>query len=187
MPRKRAASSSSKGEARRPSYLDFDHKNYQWKSDVDYRQHPELYRIGRGEQGVLTCQPYKNELCPHWRFKTISQAKESSEKIYQLFLNYLSENDFVGADLARKFLQMGFTRSRRYANHRNGTKYDDKTFEILPQDETNLTNEKAQCAEIFKIKWFEAKNHQFYKTLAERHRTTYEKQNVELRKSRRQY
>ena len=26
---------------------------------IDYRQHPELYPIGRGEQGVLTFQPYK--------------------------------------------------------------------------------------------------------------------------------
>ena len=26
---------------------------------LDYRQNPELYPIGRGEQGVLTFQPYK--------------------------------------------------------------------------------------------------------------------------------
>ena len=26
---------------------------------IDYRQHPELYPIGKGEQGVLTFQPYK--------------------------------------------------------------------------------------------------------------------------------
>jgi hypothetical protein len=26
--------------------------------DIDYRAHPELYAIGRGEQGVLTVQPY---------------------------------------------------------------------------------------------------------------------------------
>ena len=29
----------------------------------------------------------------------------------------------MGADLARKFLQMGYTRARRYANHRGGRKY----------------------------------------------------------------
>lgn len=24
-----------------PSYLHFDHKNYVWKRDIDYRTHPE--------------------------------------------------------------------------------------------------------------------------------------------------
>ncbi len=27
----------------------------------------------------------------------------------------LADEDFVGADMARRFLQMGYTRSRRYA------------------------------------------------------------------------
>ena len=40
-----------------------------------------------------------------------------------LFEAYLKAEDFVGTDLARKFLQMDFTRARRYANHRVGNKY----------------------------------------------------------------
>ena len=31
-----------------------------WNPDVDYRQNPHLYRIGRGQQGVLICEPYKS-------------------------------------------------------------------------------------------------------------------------------
>lgn len=175
MPRTRAASSTSnKAKRRLPSYLDFDHDSYGWKANIDYREHPELYRIGRGEQGVLTCQPYKSEICPHWRFKTAADATESSQKIHQLFLDYLEKNDFVGADMARKYLQMGFTRSRRYANHASGTKYDQKTYDILPQEESHLTNEKAQSADIFKQKWFEAKDNPVYKSMAEQHRTMYE-------------
>lgn len=175
MPRTRAASSTSNQERKRlPSYLDFDHESYGWKANIDYREHPELYRIGRGEQGVLTCQPYKQEICPHWRFKTVADATRSSEKIYELFENYLTSNEFVGADMARKYLQMGFTRSRRYANHATGTKYDAKTYDILPQEESHLTNEKAQSAEVFKQKWFEAKNNELYKQMAEQHRTLYE-------------
>jgi hypothetical protein len=42
---------------------------------TDFRQRPELYRIGRGEQGVLLVEPYKGELLPHWRFKTVAEAK----------------------------------------------------------------------------------------------------------------
>lgn len=34
-------------------------------------------------------------------------------------------------DMARKFLQMGYTRSRRYANHKSGRKYS-------TQDKTNI-------------------------------------------------
>ena len=30
----------------------------------------KLYRIGRGEQGVLLVRPYTNIICRNWRFKT---------------------------------------------------------------------------------------------------------------------
>src|SRR5215213_7801538 len=36
---------------------------------VDLREHPEEYRIGRGEQGVFHAEPYKGELLPLWKFK----------------------------------------------------------------------------------------------------------------------
>ena len=85
---------------------------------IDFRQQPELYHIGRGEQDVLLVEPYKSEILPYWRFTDEEKAQISSEKIYQLFLGYLQQNDFVGADIARKFLQMGYTRARRYANHK---------------------------------------------------------------------
>ena len=37
-------------------------------AELDLRQQPELYRVGRGEQGVLLVEPYKSEILPHWRF-----------------------------------------------------------------------------------------------------------------------
>lgn len=91
--------------------------------DINFREHPELYEIGRGEQGVLLAEPYKSEILPFWRFATPEAAQESAENIYDLFLEYKKQKDFVGMDMARKFLQMGFTRSRRYANHASGKKY----------------------------------------------------------------
>ena len=90
---------------------------------TDFREHPELYRVGRGEQGVLLVEPYKSELLPHWRFRTPEVARESAAKIYGLYEGYRAANDFVGMDMARKYLQMGWTRSLRYANHRTGKKY----------------------------------------------------------------
>lgn len=91
---------------------------------TDFRKHPEKYLVGRGEQGVLLVEPYKSEILPHWRFATPANAKESADTILRMFYKYKEQNDFVGMDMARKFLQMGFTRSRRYANHKGGKKYD---------------------------------------------------------------
>jgi len=69
---------------------------------INFRQHPKLYRIGKGEQGVLLVEPYKSEILPHWRFKTPDIATQSSQKIYCMFLDYLQQDDFVGADMAAK-------------------------------------------------------------------------------------
>ena len=92
--------------------------------NTDFRKQPELYRVGKGEQGVLLVEPYKSEILPHWKFKTPEFAKASAEVIFSMFNQYKSESDFIGMDMARKFLQMGYTRSRRYANHKSGKKYD---------------------------------------------------------------
>ena len=90
---------------------------------TDFRAHPELYRVGRGEQGVLLVEPYKSELLPHWRFRTPEAARASAAKLHELYEAYKRAGDFVGMDMARKYLQMGWTRSMRYANHRTGKKY----------------------------------------------------------------
>ena len=128
----------------KPGSASFDY-NQDFKA-IDFRQYPELYRVGKGEQGVLLVEPYKREILPHWRFKTVAEAKKSSAKIYRMFLTYLKVEDFPGADMARKFLQMGWTRARRYANHPGGRKYDKKTGAELPRTEDK---EKAAAAAIF--------------------------------------
>ncbi|TXK37993.1 DUF4385 domain-containing protein [Pontibacter qinzhouensis] len=148
---------------------------------VDFRKQPELYRVGVGEQGVLLVQPYKAEILPYWRFKTEAIAQESAEKIYALFEEYLQATDFVGADMARKFLQMGFTRARRYANHKSGKKYESGETEqnaglaypyssgsknkgniVRTQEADALTSEKAKAAAVFKSYWFKAKDNPAY-------------------------
>jgi len=118
--------------------------NYQQDfSNIDFRQHPELYQVGIGEQGVLLVEPYKGEILPYWRFRTPDIARESAEAIYALYLNYKKRDDFVGMDMARKFIQMGYTRSRRYANHSNGRKWSEDHTVVLPQNLTHHDNEKA--------------------------------------------
>ena len=110
----------------------------------------KLYRIGRGEQGVLLVRPYTNDICAHWRFKTPNEAVTSSNKIYAMYLDYKDEKDFIGMDMCRKFLEMGFTRARRYANHNSGRKYKKGTKKVLPQEPDHATSKYAQSAGIFK-------------------------------------
>jgi hypothetical protein len=124
--------------------------------ELDYKQldftDPEirkLYRIGRGEQGVLLVRPYTNDICAHWRFVDETTARKSSAKIYSMYLNYKDNRDFIGMDMARKFLEMGFTRARRYANHSSGRKYTEDG-RIRPQEADALHNVKAKSAKIFK-------------------------------------
>ncbi|WP_027388707.1 DUF4385 domain-containing protein [Chryseobacterium gregarium] len=140
---------------KKPSYLNFNSDDYPWKPDIDYRIHPELYHVGKGEQGVLICEPYKSEIGPHWRFKTAEIAEKSSEKIFSMFKEYIRDDDFVGADLARKYLQMGFTRARRYYNYKGGKKYD-KEDEYKTLKRGTGDPEKAVSASVFYDKWKEA-------------------------------
>lgn len=153
-----------------------DYKN------LDLRQHPELYRTGIGEQGVLLVEPYKSEILPHWRFKTPGLAKTAANHIYHLFLQYRAQDDFVGMDMARKFLQMGYTRSRRYANHKSGKKYKGP----VPADKKGVSGahgrqqlpldtdeQKAESAAIFYDAWQKVKTDTVYKQRLQQHKEQY--------------
>ena len=128
---------------------------------LDLRKHPEAYRIGRGEQGVFHAEPYKSELLPLWRFKNVESAEESANAIYGRFLDYKAEGDFVGMDVARKYLQMGYTRSRRYARYKGGNKK-------APLEEPD--SGKSRAARIFYEKWRAAAEDEEYLLLKEERR-----------------
>ena len=150
---------------------------------INFRKRPNLYRIGRGEEGVLLVEPYKSEILPFWAFEDEAQAAESSDKIFALFLEYLENNDFVGADMARKFLLMGYTRARRYANHKKGSiKTGRKHKGATPKIKVVVTLEnqtekpqrspeelaKVAVAKIFKEKSDQAKSNEKYIELKEK-------------------
>lgn len=129
------------------------------------------YRIGRGEQGVLTFEPYKSHLLPLWRFRTLPVAKKSASDLWQKFIDFDAEDDFVGMDMTRKFIQMGYTRSRRYANHAGGRKYKKGSEESsggkkeLPRSEDHKgKKEKEASAGVFKEYWERCKAHEGYQT-----------------------
>jgi len=126
-------------------------KEFNYKLDyknLTFMPNDKRYRIGRGEQGVLLVRPYTDDICKYWRFKTPADAAMSSMRILFLYHQYKDQQDFVGMDMCRKFLEMGFTRSRRYANHKSGKKYDDMG-RVRPQEKDWATNDKAKSAKVF--------------------------------------
>lgn len=161
-------------------FAKFDYRlNYK---TLDLRKHPELYRTGLGEQGVLLVEPYKSEILPYWKFRTPADARASAQTIYKLFTAYKKQQDFVGMDMARKFIQMGYTRSRRYANHKSGKKYEGPVpaakkgisgshgRKQLPLDADPL---KAKSAAIFKTYLEKVKQDKYYTKLLAAHKERY--------------
>ena len=128
---------------------EFDYKLNYKKLNFRKPEIRKLYRIGRGEQGVLLVRPYTNIICRFWRFRTPEVARKSATTIYYMYRGFKSLKDFIGMDMCRKFLEMGFTRARRYANHRDGKKYKDG--KVLPQEKDAMTSDKAISATIFKM------------------------------------
>ena len=103
------------------------------------------YSIGRGEEGVMTFEPYKSTLLPLWRFRNVEVATKSAEDLWKRFLDYDDRDDFVGMDMARKYIQMGMTRAERYANHKGGRKYDHEG-NVLPNSEGHEKKEEMENA-----------------------------------------
>ena len=149
---------------------------------TDFRASPHEYRVGIGEQGVLLVQPYKSELLPLWRFRTPEVATISAAALLEKFYAYRAAGDFVGMDMARKYLQMGWTRSRRYANHKGGKKYEG----AVPADKKGVSGAhgravkplepdpvKAQSAAIFRVALDEALSDPAYQQRLDQHRAAF--------------
>ena len=133
---------------------------------IDFRANPERYRIGKGEQGVFHVRPYKDELLPLWRFRTPEIARVSAAALWERFLDYKAAADFVGMDMARKYLQMGYTRARRYANRKGGRKRG-PDGEPLPLGTGDPA--KAEVAAIFQARWREVTDDPDYQRLKAEH------------------
>jgi len=138
--------------------------------NINYREHPEQYVIGRGEFGVMKYQPYKTELLPLWRYKDEEVAKKAASEIYDAFLEYLDKGDFPGADMARKYLRMGYTRAMRYAKYPGGTKYDARGRERPAC--IWAAPEKRQAALVYKTYWDKARQHKAYQRMYRKHKNS---------------
>jgi hypothetical protein len=119
--------------------------------DFDFREHPEAYEVGRGEQDVFKVQPYKSELLPLWTITTLDDAEEAAAAIYEQFEAYRANGEFVGMDMARKYLQMGWTRAMRYAKYPGGKKYREEDGERIERESQEwYDQEKREIALVYR-------------------------------------
>ena len=96
---------------------------------------------------MLLVRPYTNDICAHWRFVDETTARNSSAKIYQMFLEFKVN----GTSLVwtwREILGDGFYKETSYANHSSGRKYDKVSGKVRPQEKDWRTNEKSSCCRI---------------------------------------
>ena len=56
---------------------------------------------------MKTNQRYKLELTPYYLAKNEESCDLSATHLYGKFLNYIDEDDYVGASLAKRFLKIG--------------------------------------------------------------------------------
>ncbi len=138
------------------------------RDDIDFRKYPEKYRYSPDEKGVFKVEPYKGELLPLWRYRDEEAALKSSRAIRKKYEEYREEKDFVGMDMARKYLQMGFTRAMRYAKYPGGRKYDEDGEVRRPQ--VWADSQKRAAAIVFREQWKRVREDPEYQRLKNLHR-----------------
>jgi len=74
---------------------------------INYRTNPEYYIYTSNEKGMMEIEPYKSE---------IIEYQEDPSKLYGLFMKYIDENDLIGADMTRKFIQIGTIKNNLFVN-----------------------------------------------------------------------
>jgi hypothetical protein len=64
---------------------------------INYRNNPEYYIYTSNVKNIFQIEPYTNE---------IEVKLYNSKTLYYLFLNYIKTQDFIGADIIRRYVQI---------------------------------------------------------------------------------
>lgn len=73
-------------------------------SKINYKNNPEYYIYSSNQKGAIEIEPYKSE---------IMKFIEEPNKLYQLFLKYIDDNDLIGVDMIRKFIQIDIKKNNK--------------------------------------------------------------------------
>ena len=133
-----------------------------YSEKIDYKKNPEEYSVSKGVSGVFSVSPYKDQIIKHFTFKNIEQSKASAEKIYNMFEEYRDKKDFVGMDMARKFLELGYLQSLRFSKFSGGKKYT-KSGNL--KRSSYKEKEKLEISNVYKSYLDKANSDKVYKSL----------------------
>jgi hypothetical protein len=70
---------------------------------INYKINPEYYIYTPNEKDTLDIEPYKT---------LIYKFKDDYNKLFELFLDYINNNDLIGADIIRKYVQLGIKQNK---------------------------------------------------------------------------
>jgi len=76
-----------------------------FKSTINYKQNPDEYKYTTTTKGIGIVKPYKDQIEPHIKLGTQKEMEQTGNKLCQMFNTYLKRNDFIGADMIRKYVQ----------------------------------------------------------------------------------
>ena len=143
--------------------------------DLDFREHPERYRHTPDERGAFKIEPYKSELLPLWGVSTLDDAEEGAAAIHERYREYREAGEFVGMDMARKYLQMGWTRAMRYAKYPGGKKYerDDDGDRVEREPQEWYDPEKREIALVYREHLDRVREDDAYERAKREHRERY--------------
>jgi hypothetical protein len=142
--------------------------------DLDFREHPERYRHTPDERGAFKIEPYKSELLPLWGVATLDDAEEGAAAIHERYREYREAGEFVGMDMARKYLQMGWTRAMRYAKYPGGKKYErDDGDRVEREPQEWYDPEKREIALVYREHLDRVREDDAYERAKREHRERY--------------
>ncbi len=74
---------------------------------INYHKNPEYYVYTKYDNESHLIQPYNKIILSLYNIDNNKEAKYSCMQIFNLFNDYIINNDFIGADVCRKFIQLG--------------------------------------------------------------------------------
>lgn len=105
---------------------------------INYKKNPEFYVYTFNITDMLNIEPYKNKLSPLLKYKTLIDLNENIELLYNHFFKYIQKNDFIGADIVRKYIQFKLTKLIQDSKNKDRSKYIIKLSEKLEIINDNL-------------------------------------------------
>lgn len=72
--------------------------------NINYRDNPEYYIYTLNVKNIPPIEPYINEI--ELKLKKLYSNLYNSSTLYNLFINYIKNEDFIGADIIRRYVQI---------------------------------------------------------------------------------